>query len=39
MQQFGPLMTNAFGQPMSASGAILDALAHEQSLAGIPTEL
>ncbi|TGZ39807.1 hypothetical protein CRM22_011259 [Opisthorchis felineus] len=34
MQQFGPLMTNAFGQPMSANGAILEALAHEQGLAG-----
>ncbi|CAL8084477.1 unnamed protein product [Calicophoron daubneyi] len=34
MQQFGPLMTNAFGQPMSTNGAILEALAHEQGLAG-----
>ncbi|VDP93937.1 unnamed protein product [Echinostoma caproni] len=34
MQQFGPLMTNAFGQPMSANGAILEAIAHEQGLAG-----
>ncbi|KAA3679430.1 uncharacterized protein DEA37_0007234, partial [Paragonimus westermani] len=34
MQQFGPLMTNAFGQPMPTNGAILEAFAHDQSLAG-----
>ncbi|KAH8876656.1 RNA-binding protein EWS [Schistosoma japonicum] len=34
MQQFGPLMANAFGQTMSANGAILEAIAHEQGLAG-----
>ncbi|CAH8482547.1 unnamed protein product [Dicrocoelium dendriticum] len=34
MQQFNPLMTNPFGQHMSANGAILEALAHEQGLAG-----
>lgn len=27
-------MANAFGQPMSANGAILEAIAHEQGLAG-----
>lgn len=34
MQQFGPLMANAFGPTMSANGAILEAIAHEQGLAG-----